>query len=922
MIWLRGAHAALAAALLAAGCGGGSADGHLSAARKFLDQQQFSSATIEAKNALQKAPQSAEARLLLGKALLANGETAAAEIELRKARELQRPEVDVVPSLARAMLRQGQFKKIIDEFSTSEFEDKRASADLKTTLAIAHAAAGQGADSERALEAALAAAPDHAPAQVFRARMLAAKGDPRGAEALLDQVIASNPKDATAWKARGDLLRAAGRPPQEALAAFRKAIEIDPNQYEAHADAVLTLLQLDDVVAARTQLEPLQRAAPRHPQTRYLEARIAFRNNEMPAARAALQDVLRVLPDHGSALELAGMVALRTGSPTQAQTHLAKALQQAPHQIAVRRLLAEAYLEGGRGADALKTLQPVLGNTADARSLALAARAHSQLGDVKQAHQLLTRAVKLDPNDVASRVHLAVASMDRGQFDIGLAELGRLAAGDPGTTADAALIGAHIAQKKYDAALKAIDVLERKPAASKALTANLRGRVQLLMRDPNAARLSFERSLAADPRFYPATASLAALDFSEGKVDEARKRLEAEVQTEPRHMHAMLALADLEGRQPQGDAKALQWLERAVQAEPSDVAPRLKLIERHLQAKRVKQALAAAQQALAVAGEHPQVLDALGHAQMAAGDHRQAAATYSKLLALRPPTAPLLVRLAEAQLADNDAANARENLKRALQLKSDGTAAQEHLAVLELKANRPQEAIVLARQIQKARPKHPLGFALEADAEQLRQRYDAAAAAYRNALKVGPASEVASKLHSMLHRTGKKTDADRFAADWVREHPKDARFVYHLGDVALLRGDFAQAEARYRDVLAIAPDNYLALNNVAWTMMRQAKPGALEFAEKANRIKADDVAVMDTLAMVLSQERQHDRAIQVAGDALRLQPQNPLLRLNLARIYIDAGRKDQAKTELNQLAAFGPKFNAHAEVTRLLETLK
>ena len=46
--------------------------------------------------------------------------------------------------------------------------------------------------------------------------------------------------------------------------------------------------------------------------------------------------------------------------------------------------------------------------------------------------------------------------------------------------------------------------------------------------------------------------------------------------------------------------------------------------------------------------------------------------------------------------------------------------------------------------------------------------------------------------------------------------------------------------------------NALALNNVAWLMAQQKKPGALPLAEKANKLMPDQPALMDTLAYVLA----------------------------------------------------------------------
>ena len=108
---------------------------------------------------------------------------------------------------------------------------------------------------------------------------------------------------------------------------------------------------------------------------------------------------------------------------------------------------------------------------------------------------------------------------------------------------------------------------------------------------------------------------------------------------------------------------------------------------------------------------------------------------------------------------------------------------------------------------------------------------------------------------------------------------------------------------------------------MAWLLLRLNKPGALPLAEKANKLRPDTAAFMDTLAVALAGERQFDPAIEIEKKAMLLAPNSPSLRLNLARIYVQAGNKPAARTELEVLAKLARKFPAHAEVTQLLGSL-
>ncbi len=223
--------------------------------------------------------------------------------------------------------------------------------------------------------------------------------------------------------------------------------------------------------------------------------------------------------------------------------------------------------------------------------------------------------------------------------------------------------------------------------------------------------------------------------------------------------------------------------------------------------------------------------------------------------------------------------------------------------------------------MQKAQPKQAAGFLLEADIELSRKRPDAAIAPLRTALQLAPSSETAIKLHAALGAAKRGAEADRLAATWVKDHPRDTAFRYYLGDAALARKDFDAAEAHYRAVLEIQPNNALALNNVAWLMAQQKRPGALPLAEKANELLPNQPALMDTLAYVLALEKQPQRAVELQKKAMAQAPQNDGLRLTLAKIYLETGDKARRGPSSRPWPSWATSSAAQAEVTTLLATL-
>ena len=910
------------AALALVGCADDSPEKRIAAAKEYLQKKDSKAAVIEIKNALQHNPELGEARYLLGSTLLAEGNVAAAEVELRKALAAKYAEDAVVPDLARSMLMLGQAKKLVDEFGATKLGKPSAEASLQTTLAAAHAALGKREQAQAALDAALAADAKYAPALLVSARQKAAARDFDGALAVVDDVVAREPANTEAWKLKGDLLLYTKNQPDEALAAYRKALEVDAKYGPAHVAILSLLMQQGKVDEAAKQLEQLKSFAANSPQTKFFEAQLAYQKKDLKLAHELSLQLLQQAPNNAQVLQLAGAVELQRGATAQAEVLLAKATQLAPQLAPARRLLIATYLRSGQSAKAMAALNAAMGKdgSIEPALYSLAGEVYLQSGDAKKAEEYFAKALKLDPDNARKRTAVAITHLAGGQTASALDELQDIAATDAGTTADLALISVHVRRKEFDKALATIAKLEAKQP-DKPIAANLRGRIQLVQKDNVAARKSFERALEIDPNFFAAAASLAAMDIADKKPDDAKKRFESLLAKNPKNGPALLALAQLAAVNGAGKDEVAALLTKAVDANPTDVAPRLLLIDLLLRNKDNKQALSVAQNAVTALPNSAELLGALGRVQQVSGDVNQAIVTYGKLVAMQPLSPVPHVRLAEAQVANKDLKAAEQSLRKALEIKPDMLEAQRGLVLLALEGKRYGEALKVARTVQEQRPKELVGYVMEGDIGTAQKNWDAAVAAYRSGLQRVPSSELAIKLSAVLVTSGKTADAERFQAAWRKENPKDQAFALHLGELALARKDYAAAEKAYRAVLELQPDSAMALNNLAWTLGQLKKEGAVAYAEKANQAAPNQPAFMDTLAMLLAENKEYARAIDLQLKALELQPASAGLRLNLAKIYVKAGDNARAKTELDTLAKLGEKFPAQAEVATMLKSL-
>ena len=911
---------ALGATLLLPACADNSADKHLAAAREYLKKNDNKAAIIEIKNALQKEPESAAARLLLGQAMLDSGDVRSAELELRKALELKSPLDEVLPPLLRTYLATGQFKRVVDEVAKAQLSSPEANAAAQTSLAGALAALGDRPGAEKAIAQALEKKPDHVPALIFQARLLAGSRKSDEAMAVIERALKIEPSSAEAWKFKGDL-QIAGNERDAGLESYRKASAARPDFLIARMAVFSNLLAQSKTEDAAREFEAMKKIAPGHPLTLSAGAQLAFGNKDYQGAREYSQKLLRVTPDHPSALLQAGAIELRLKSFSQAEIFLTKALKANPQSLAARRWLALTYLGSGQSAKAVETLKPVLeGIKNDPAMLMLAGEAYMRNGDVAEAQEFFSAASKLDPGDARKRTSLALTRLASGEAEAGFAELEQISAGDTGTSADMALIAGHLRRGELDKGLKALDTLEKKQPDNP-LPHEMRGRILLAKRDVAGARKSFERALALNPTYFPAIAGLAALDVSDKKPAEAVKRFETLLAAEPKNVQAHLALAGLKAQSGGTTEEVATLIRKAIAARPDELGPRVALMDVYLRAKDFSKAIAAGQEGIAAIRDRPEIYDALGQAQQAAGELNQALASYTKQAGLQPNATRPYLRMAEINIAAKKPDDAARNLRQALEIKSDLVDAQRGLIMLDLQSKREKNALALAREVQKQRPTEAIGHLLEGDVHATQKAWGPAVTAYRAGLKLAPVTEIAIRLHGALLAGGNQAEAGRFSADWVKNHPKDNGFQMHLGEAAIARNDLETASKKFRDLLAVLPENPVVLNNLAWVAGKQKAPDAIALAEKANKLAPNQPAFMDTLAMLLAEKGDTTRALDMLGRAVELAPQAPAIRLNYARVLIKAGKKTEARRQLEELAALGDKFPAHAEIEKLAQEL-
>ena len=917
----RGLALSLLSAALLSACGD-SPQQMIDSAKSYLSTNDSNAASIQLKNALQEDGSLVEARFLLGRIHLDQGDLPAALKELQRAFDLGYSRDEVVPLLARARVRAGEFDRVLVDFGEVQLNDASAQGRLLSAVADAQLGTRKVADAIQTYQQALVVNAEDVNAGIGLARARLFNSEPEAAEAAIRAVIAHRPDSGEAQATLSDVMQVQGKP-EEAIKALEEAVRLRPAETAYHYALVSQLFRNGRNDEAVARFEAMHKLAPKHISTLYLQAFIDARGGRLPEARDGLMQVLKQSPDFLPAQLLAGTVLLRLNDQAQARTYLNSVLSRAPGQELARTLLINSHLAAGEARRALELLQPLLERPiTDARLLGLAGQVFLANGDLEKAEDFLQRAATAAPEDPQARLRLGAMRMAGGDAAGAFADFESASAMDDNAIqADLALVATHLRRGEFKKALEAQERLERK-APQNPLVHNLRGGVMLGKNDAPAARAAFEQALTLNPDYLAAALNLARLDIAEGKTPEGLARIRAIADRNEKSVEARLALADLQLATAATPAEVFATLERAEAAAPGTIPPALAIIYHHLRNSEFPKALAAAQKLAAVYPNDVRAIDALARSQLAAGDTQQAISSLNRLVTLRPQATEPLIMLADVHRGAKDNAAAEQVLRKALAIRPDAIEVQRRLVGVMAERGDIEGALKIARAVQQQHAAEPTGYALEAGLHAAAGRWVDAVASYRLALERNAGGDVGIRLHASLMRAERKSEADKFAADWLRQQPKDLAMHGYLAERALGEGHYAEAMNIFLTMNQISPNNALVLNNLAWAANQVKDPKALAYAEQAQGLAPDNPAILDTLGMIQIERGETDKGLGNLQRAVSLGPELAPLRLNLAKSYARLARKEEARKELNTLL---PKLKEgtplHKEAVELLSSL-
>ena len=902
-------------------CSGNLTDAqYVERALAYLEQGELRAASIELKNALQKNPQNAQARTLLGQAQLEVGNAADAEKELRRASELGVADGAVYPLLARALLAQGKLEEL-QALPLENLTAKEQKAQVLAAQGLGKLAQAEVEAAAEPIDQAASLDPQSAYVGVAKARLLAAQREYAPARKELDGVLERDADYAPAWSLLGDLETVQGNlAPAEA--AYTKAIENRTGNLDDLLKRAAIRIEQKNYAEAQQDIDALKKQAPQDAGVNFTQGLIHFNNNRFAEAKEAFELTLRANDHHLQALFYLSQTHLRLGNREQAEDYGRQFLAAVPGSIPGRKLVASIDLGNREYAAAEELMRPVVAfREDDVEAVNLLATALLKQDKTDEAVELLEKAVSLQPDSAVAQLRLGAGLLAGGRDDAGVGHLEKALEMDPQLQqADVLLIQYYLDRKDFDKALAAAEAYRDRHPDS-AAPYNLIGRVQLVAGQETDATKAFIRAREMAPGDPQASHSLAALAVKKEDYQEARGYYQDVLEHHENDLSTLLKLAVLDEVE-KNEQLMLAHLQQAATVHPKAVQPKVFLARYYLSQGEPAKVPSLMLELSKKQRQSPAVLEVMALAQLAQQQYPEAKYGLQQLVKQRPDFAQAHFLLAQAYAGLGERAGMRRELERTVELAPKDAVARLALArmlLLEGEKEKVSEQLAVLNELS---PDNPDVLRLKASLARARGDQETASSLLEDVFETSPSTASMLSVARQKWAMGEQAAALELQEEWAEVHPDDVAATLALAGAYSQQDEVEPAIAEYQRVLEKDKQNVAALNGLAWHLRDQQPAKALEYAERAAELEPDSALVMDTLAVVQLKNGQVERAKRSIERVYQNKPNEPAVRYHRAMIDAAAGDKSAAIEALQALLGEGGDFAEKAEAQQLLAELQ
>ncbi len=878
---------------------------------------EVNAALLILKAATQRYPDAVEAREQLAEMYLRLSNHVAAQKEIDKAAErgLDKKRVELLT--IRATLLRGDVPVALAKFETD------AAIEQDPALRALHAeilmAAGK-VDRAFDLFTAAAAEPD-APALAFLglARIHATRGELITARSYLTQALTLDPRNPSIYMLLAEVADREGKS-DEARTAVDQAAKWNPLSLGPPLARVRILLKSKQYEKARAELAALDKKAPKSPIVAYYKGLVAYMAADYEVAENEFREVLSMAPSHTLSQLYMGFLMYRKNNLEQAESFLTLYWQAHPDYVPATKLLASIQIKRKKPQEALKTLADI-GADADGEMLGLRANAYFATGNTEAGINSLQAAVSAAPDNGNLKTALVLNKAQLGMVDEAIALLGPEAAVDQTMTRrESLLLYTYLTRQDWDKAIEVGLEMQKKFGLDPALL-NALGTAYIGKKEPEKAKTLMLQALEASPETPTFLRNLAMLELNAGNLDVAQGYIDRALKSEPDDA-GTLTLAGLAAASRREFDRAAEFYERARAVNPQALEARSQLASHYVRTQNYPKAVEVATEALELnPGGLPAMLD-LGHGLRGTGQLDAAEKLARSALKSFPDSPKVQFLLGTILFERGQAPEAEAQLLAA----DKGLPSNADVKVALAKAVLARGGLSLAVEpilgaIEQLEGKSARLLALRGDLASAQDDPATATTFYEAARKLDDSDGWAVNEALALAKNGRGEDAVALLKARIEAHPESVQSRFYLAQIFERLGRGVEAAAAYEKVLELAPDNAIALNNLALLQLEAGNDGAVASAERAYALAPENPAIADTYGWVMLNRGKAEGALDALRSAAEAAPDDGDINFHFAVALARSGNTGAALQALER-ALKGGEFPSRAAADDLHRQLQ
>ena len=862
---------------------------HQRRADRYYDAGQYDQAEIEYKSVLRNNPRMARAWSRLGTIYFDQGRSGPAVQLLNRSLQLttNNPEVYVMQGMI--YLQAGQLKNARDAAGLAL---AKAPDDPKAPILLAEVVAtNQIAETRLRLEK-MSPFGGTAPLEVALGVLSLRQGDLKTAEADFRQAVSLDPKFSEAYSALGNL-SISRKDLKAAEQNFKTAADLAPPRSGKALQYAQFKILTGDAPAGKAVLEAVVKMAPDYLPAWMALAQLAANEKKPADGVALLGNVLSRDPQNLEALLLKGRLELQADETVQAVNDFENLAKMYPKAPVVHYQLAQAHLANHQTDKAIASLTQALSlNPKYPEAIQALAELQVRAGNPAPAIDALQKLTRELPNVVPIRLLLAEAYRVQGSLDKAVPIYRELLKAAPKNPQFHLLLGTTLLQQT-----------------------NL-----------PEARQELDEALILAPDYLPALEQAVSLDVREKQFAVAEQRVQQQITNNPKSVALQLLLADVQVAR--GDTNAAEaTLQHAIELKPDVRQAYLRLAKLYATENQNQKVVAILKAGLAKNPDDKDELLLLGLTQEVVKDYKGAADAYEKLLALAPDEGVVLNNLA-CLYAEHlgQLEKGYQLARKARDLAPADPSIADTLGWILYQKGQYFPALNLLRESAAKYAAQPeiqyhLGITFYMMGDEANAR-----SVLQHALQVGgefPEHNDCTQCLAVLAIDAATAGADQRAwlEKWVGGQPNDAVALMRLAAIYQHGGELDKALAAYQKVLQAAPQNALAMVNLARLYAPRDLPKAFGLAKEAYNLTPNDPLVTHTLGRLAYQTGDFQWALSQLQLTAQSQPQDPEVLFDLAESLYSVGRVEEARTALQNTMQTGAAFSRTDEARRFLAML-